>query len=131
MSKKQDKITLERILLDIGGKQTKVELDDPDFYNLFTRGYLIDSPSDTIISGEMCQCHKNSAFLWETAKRRYRIMTGYALSSSGIWHQHTWILDSNDTVIETTVKREKYYGYVLTPLEAETFLWIYKERSSQ
>ena len=130
MSRKQDKKTLQKILLDIGGKNARIEIDEPDFYNLFTRGLLIDRPSDIIIEGEMCQCHKNSVFLWETAKRRYRIMTGYALSAAGTWHQHSWVLDSDDSIIETTIKREKYFGYILSPLEAEAFLWTYKEETN-
>ena len=132
MSKREDKKTLEKILLDIGGEKALVLKDEPDFYNLISRGVLLDKPSDYIIKGEMCQCHKNSVFLWETNKRKYRIMTGYALSSTGLWHQHSWLIDKFNNIIETTVMREKYYGYVLTPLEAESFLWEYKdEKTSQ
>lgn len=130
MSKKEDRKTLEKILLEIGGEIAKIEKDEPDFYNLLSRGILIDKPSDFLIQGEMCQCHKNSVFLWESNKRKYKIMTGYALSSSGIWHQHSWLIDKFNNIIETTVKREKYYGYILTPLEAESFLWEYKDEKT-
>lgn len=127
MSRTQDTKTLQKILLDIGGKETIIYKDEPDFYNLFTRGVLIDRPSDKIIAGEMCQCHKNSAFLWEKNKKKYKLMTGYALSSTGIWHQHSWILE-NDKIIETTIKREKYFGYILDTFESEVFLYQYKEK---
>lgn len=127
MSKREDKKTLRHILLEIGGTEALIDKDEPDFYNLITRGILIDKPSDVLKQGEMCQCHKNSAFLWETNKRKYKIMTGYALSATGVWHQHSWIIDKFNNIIETTVKREKYYGYILSPLEAESFLWEYKK----
>lgn len=125
---KQDIKTLESILLDIGGKTAKIDKNEPDFYNLLTRGILLDKPSDIMKVGEMCQCHKNSVFLWEQNKRKYRIMTGYALSNSGIWHQHTWLIDKFDNIIETTVKREKYYGYIMDRLESECFLCEYKDK---
>ena len=121
---KAEKKALEQILLNIGGVQAKIPNDEPDFYCLLTRGYLIDKPTDIVELGEMCQCHKNSALLWSKNKKKYKIMTGYALSSSGTWHQHSWILHGDKT-IETTAKREKYYGYVMTTLEAEMFLAQY------
>ena len=121
---KADKKALEKILLNIGGNIAKIPNDEPDFYNLLSRGYLINKPSDIIELGEMCQCHKNSVLLWKDNKKKYKIMTGYALSSSGTWHQHSWLL-YGDKTIETTAKREKYYGYIMTPLEAEMFLAQY------
>ena len=74
----------------------------------------------------MCQCHKNSAFLWNSNRDKYKIMTGYALSSMGIWHQHSWILE-NDEIIETTVDREKYFGYELTYEESKLLFEQYQK----
>ena len=51
-------------------------------------------------------------------------MTGYALSESGIWHQHSWLMNK-DKIIETTVNRSKYFGYILSPLESEIFVSQY------
>ena len=121
-----DKIILEKILFDIGGNVAKIPDDEPDFYNLFTRGYLINKHADKLIKGEMCQCHKNSAFLWNSNRDKYKIMTGYALSSIGIWHQHSWILE-NDEIIETTVDREKYFGYELTFEESKLLFEQYQK----
>lgn len=119
---------LRDMLLKIGGKETFIEDDDPDFRNYFQRGVLLDRESDILLIGELCQCHKNSINLWSTNKNKYRMMTGYAMSSHGNWHQHSWLIDENDNIIETTAKREKYYGYILTESEAEDFLITYSSQ---
>ena len=125
MSQKQEVELLKQILLDIGGKEARVEDDEPDCYQLLTRGTLFNKPQDILYNGEMCQCHKNSVFLWEKNKREERLVTGYALSNIGVWHQHSWIL-YEDNIIETTLPREKYYGYILNEMESENFLLNYK-----
>lgn len=50
------------------------------------------------------------------------IMTGYALSDDGIWRAHSWGVDltTGDT-IETTDARWLYFGFRLSPDEAERF----------
>lgn len=48
-------------------------------------------------------------------------MTGWALTKNdGMWRQHTWGL-INGEIIETTTKRSKYFGVVLTNNESEKF----------
>lgn len=116
--------TLQKKLLSVSGIIAKVQKDDPDIDNLLTDGILLDKPNDILLSGEMCQCHKNSAYLWMNNKSKYKIMTGYALSESGIWHQHSWLMNK-DKIVETTVNRSKYFGYILSPLESEIFVSQY------
>ena len=118
---------LEKMLLAFGGNTAYIDNSDPDFDNYFLRGLFIDRPSDIIVQGEMCQCHKNSIMLWKTHKKKYKMMTGYALSEKGTWHQHSWLIDENNRIIETTEKRVKYFGYVLNSLESETFLITYTQ----
>ena len=83
--------------------------------------------------GEPSQCHTNSAMLWEANKSRtlegpYReelaLATGYAMSEDGLWRQHSWCVlrtPARVKVVETTVPRVAYYGFVMTHAEAERF----------
>jgi hypothetical protein len=67
------------------------------------------------------QCHSNTAELWDLNKDRgFKIMTGWALSGDKQWRQHSWGVHKGK-VIETTVKRKAYYGYVLNHRESEDF----------
>ena len=87
----------------------------------------------SIIQGETSQCHTNSAMLWEANKSRtlegpYReelaLATGYAMSEDGLWRQHSWCVlrtPARVKVVETTVPRVAYYGFVMTHAEAERF----------
>src|SRR5439155_23927359 len=61
------------------------------------------------------QCHVNSVKLWLSEEGRYTIATGYGLSDN-IWLRHTWLLQRHDRggLVETTVKRVKYFGITLT-----------------
>lgn len=83
--------------------------------------------------GEPSQCHTNSAMLWEANKSRtlegpYReelaLATGYAMSEDGLWRQHSWCVlrtPARVKVVETTVPKVAYYGFVMTHAEAERF----------
>jgi hypothetical protein len=51
-----------------------------------------------------------------------RIVTGYALSSDGLWRQHSWAMAGDGGVVETTEERLLYFGYELTAAEAEIFI---------
>jgi hypothetical protein len=66
-------------------------------------------------------CHGNCCELWVENVGRYRIATGWALSTDGIWRQHTWLL-SGKRIIETTEPRIMYYGIELSDREALRFL---------
>lgn len=41
------------------------------------------------------------------------IGTGYALSDDGLWRQHSWGLEADGVVVETTFERRSYVGIVL------------------
>jgi len=82
--------------------------------------------------GAQSKCHMNSALCWEANKANSLIATGFALSSDGIWREHTWVVvarrpgakPSNPKAwwtVETTTPRTRYFGYILTPEECEVF----------
>ena len=48
------------------------------------------------------------------------MVRGWALRlDDGIWFQHSWIFDNKkEIIIETTMRRKLYYGFILTDVEA-------------
>ena len=66
------------------------------------------------------QCHSNSVALYDTYDD-LSIATGWALSEDGCWRQHTWCVDDNGMVIETTVPRLEYYGFILEGEKLDEF----------
>lgn len=112
---------LKDILLDIGGWAALVPRIEPDLDKLLERGRRFPGRSTTM-RGEPSRCHSNSAFCWDENRELCSICTGYALSRDGMWRQHSWVYTNSGRVVETTLKRVQYFGYVMTPAECELFL---------
>jgi hypothetical protein len=92
---------------------------------LLRRG-VVYSGLSRMMPGEPSRCHANAAACYIANRDRCSIATGYALSSDGIWRQHSWIVQPGmgrrQRVFETTTKRVRYYGVTLTADEAEAFV---------
>lgn len=115
---------LEQKLL-AGGGTRMVYRDEPDLKLLLSRGEPFDEPAE-LVYGKSGQCHLNVAQLWNEQKEILTIVTGYALSEDGLWGQHSWLIRKNPTsgqcrLVETTIKRVKYFGVLLTEAEAAVF----------
>jgi len=113
---------LKEILLDIGGWAACVPRIEPDIEKIMTRGRRFPGKS-IMMKGEPSQCHSNSAFCWDANREACSICTGYALTRDGMWRQHSWILTRDGLVVETTMKRVQYFGYIMTEDECEQFLF--------
>jgi len=124
---------LRDLILSCGGDAVLLPVVEDDLDKLLDRGLIYD-PIDfevKLILGEPCQCHRNSANLWEANSdfpNRVLIVTGYGLTrdSDGIelWRQHTWCFDTLESkIIETTELRKLYFGVELTKEESEKFVW--------
>jgi hypothetical protein len=51
---------------------------------------------------------------------------GFGLTDSDqIWRGHTWLLDNKNNLIETTVIRAKYFGFVLSEELSQAFCEAY------
>ncbi len=82
----------------------------------------------SLIEPVRSQCHRNSSALWLTDTKRYRLVTGYSMTwdedGLGVWRQHTWVFDTKTKrILETTEKRDIYFGYELSWDEAQAFAW--------
>lgn len=93
---------------------------DPLLDDLLGRGALFDA---TISRRKMAvsKRHENVVELWR-CNDITGIATGYALfDEDGLWREHTWGVQDDGTLVETTVMFEGYFGYELTPTESEQF----------
>lgn len=124
-------LPLERLLLnraqDYGQKAERMVYrgEEWDLEQLLARGQVFSGPV-AMREGEPGQAHSNAAQLWADHREQFSLVTGYGLSEDGLWRQHSWILRTNPRpheplLIETTVARVLYFGYVLTQEEAERF----------
>ena len=113
---------LKKILLGIGGWAVCIPKIESDLDKLLKRGRSFPGKSK-MMRGEPCQCHSNSAFCWDENRELCRICTGYALSSDGMWRQHSWCYTNNGVVVETTEKRVQYFGFIMDEDECEQFLF--------
>ncbi len=69
----------------------------------------IDFPIPAMpVPGADNQCHGNVAALWARGEAP-AIGTGYALSPDELWRQHSWALDADGTVLETTSSERLAY----------------------
>lgn len=110
---------LESKLLAVGGNSVCYQ-SEPHLSEIVERGIQFGGKSRTF-RGERSRCHGNVARLWNQFKDEgFEIVTGYALTEDGMWRQHSWGRMDGFT-IETTVKRKKYFGVILTKDEAANF----------
>lgn len=107
---------LRKKLLDFAGEAVCLPPVDEDINNILNYGQFWVGNNIKLMLGEPCHCHSNSANLWEQNKDATRICTGYALSDDGMWRQHSWLIwhkARSNQIVETTVKRIAYYGFVM------------------
>jgi hypothetical protein len=110
-------------IVAFGGEEVCMPYGEPEVEELLSRGQLWGATNRMEI-GTMSQCHRNSAKIWAKHQDKYFIATGYALSEDGLWRGHTWCVKRTTrgiSIVETTVRRLLYFGYVLTLEESVEF----------
>jgi hypothetical protein len=108
-------------LLAIRGTRVAVQAADTWSSPLILHGGKLLSFTDIILKkGQRNRCHDNSAALWKKKPQSYLLVTGWALKQD-VWRRHTWLLDKQGRVVETTVPQELYFGVILTDEEAQAF----------
>ena len=115
---------LRQKLLDFAGEAVCFPGYEEDLDNILNYGQFWIGNNIKLMRGEPSQCHANSCNLWEQNKDITRICTGYALSEDGMWRQHSWIIwhkARSNQIIETTVPRILYFGFVMTTEMCEEF----------
>jgi hypothetical protein len=64
------------------------------------------------VQADAGECHGNVAALWIDGAIA-SIGPGYALSDDQLWRQHSWGVDAEGALVETTDERLSYVGIVL------------------
>lgn len=112
---------LRKKLLNIGGDEV-VPNREEQADEFIQNGSVINFESIMLVNGRSSQCHSNSCLLYQQNEEITHIGTGWALSEDGLWRQHSWAMKNKNTLVETTLKREVYYGLLLTGEEADEFI---------
>jgi len=116
-------IKLKHVLLQYGGDAV-VPVYVENLNKILNHGQLFNSKKVKIVRGTLCQCHSNSIKLYRIIN--CNIATGWALSSDDkLWRRHSWCVDTKETILETTIRREMYYGYLLDESEVDEFVLNY------
>lgn len=109
------------------------EENEKNIRDLLERGRYFNDKDNKIILDEMDEraCHSNSAEKWKKyidemgdgEKIKMFICTGYYKTGDDyVWRQHTWLVNDENRVYETTVPAKIYYGYILTTIECIFFV---------
>jgi hypothetical protein len=97
---------------------------DEDLPNYQERGKVFTPKRVSLMRGAPNGCHANAAANWSSNPGQHKIATGYALTKDDqMWRQHSFNVGPDNRIIETTVIRQLYFGYVLTDTEAIKFLF--------
>ena len=115
---------LREKLLSFGGESVCLPAYEEDIANILKYGQLWIGNNIKFMKGRPSQCHANSCELWENNKDISRICTGYALSEDGMWRQHSWLVwhkSRSNQIVETTVPRVLYFGFVMNEEMCEEF----------
>ena len=118
------KTPLAKRLLSFGGEGVCIPVIEEDEKAILERGQLFSIRGLIMKRGRPNGCHANSSGLWLARHRLLVLCTGYSLSDDGCWRQHSWCVMPRQracNVIETTTRRILYYGFAMTPEEADDF----------
>jgi hypothetical protein len=108
-------------LLNLNGTHLVAPTEpDPDVDGLLVSGSVMEG---AVHFEEMAEnsCHWNVAALWlQRREDLVAVATGYALSTDGLWRQHSWGMRRN-AIFETTAVRTCYFGLLMEGADADAF----------
>lgn len=102
-------------LLSHAGEEVLLRVTPEEIDRLLAHGEFHPAKGASLRRMQANACHFNAAKLFLTG-RAAKVVSGFALSE-GLWRSHTWVLNSHDRIVETTERREVYFGTVLGPRE--------------
>ena len=115
---------LKKKLLAFAGESVCLPAYEEDLDNMLLYGQFWIGNNIKMMRGLPSQCHYNAGRCYEANKDKVRICTGYALSPDGMWRQHSflvWMKERSNQIVETTVPRIAYFGFVMTKEQSNTF----------
>lgn len=108
-------VKLRSKLLAHAGEEVLFRVTPEEIDRLLARGEFSPGKGAGLHRMQANGCHFNAAKLFLTSQAA-KVVSGFALSE-GLWRSHTWVLNSQGRIIETTEPREVYFGVVLEPKE--------------
>jgi len=109
---------LRALLLSMGGELVVDwnlgETAEPVTSAIMTLGMLWPTIGRKTMPGDRNNCHESAKKHEQRYPRRYRAITGFALSTDGLWRQHSWTFDFKDGRIADTIHgsaNRMYFGY--------------------
>lgn len=112
-------------LLSFGGWESCIMAFDRDMDRVIGAGVLLDGAQARRYRGQPSRCHDNSAYFCLDYPNCRATMSGYALSEDGVWRGHSWGVEKlarGTRLVETTVPRLAYFGFVRTIKETNELL---------
>lgn len=104
-------VKLRNHLLSIDGKEVSPKIDSYAYQQL-EHGTLMD-PDETVVEQLLMTSHLNSIGLFLRDDANTEIGTGWVLDSDELWRRHSWVM-RDETLVETTVPQQKYYGIYIS-----------------
>jgi hypothetical protein len=107
-------------LIGMGGRYCNIPFDSLN-KRIFDEGTVyINQVKEFPMDAQ--QCHKNA---WQLhTEKGYSLHSGYVLGTDDNWYRHSWVIDRDNFIIETTYPKEtvNYFGISLTELNFLEFL---------
>ena len=119
---------LRRRLLSLGGVELVTPPNTDEYVVFFNESGRIKGGPIKCIPMSSSEAQNNIVTIWNA--RMYNVFSlvgigiGYALSDDGLWRQHFWGVRRRG-ILETTTKREKYFGCTLRAGGAFAFAYLY------
>jgi len=117
-------LTIATELLRRGGDKVVLYRKEKHVENLsyVLTGTLMTDKKIKIRKGDPNRCHHNVSHLWMLHPKKYRMVSGFAMDgTSNMWIAHSWLLDKNSCIIETTFRFALYFGAVMDGKMAAEF----------
>lgn len=99
---------LRRKLLRLGGVDVDF-IEDPYLQVIADTGTPFADIEVRITRGRPNECHRNAALFWLKG-RCTAIAVGYYLGPDEVWHQHSWGVMGDCTILDTHSGGRGYFG---------------------
>ena len=99
-----------------------------EYLRIFKRAKSIDLPCKILKQAKLRECHAR-AVLGKLLNPSWKLVIGFALIDDGDieWVFHSFLINDNDEIIEPTpLKRDKYWGSILTEKQTANMIKRYK-----
>jgi hypothetical protein len=95
-------------------------IGDPYLQAIADAGALSSDGKITLKRGRPNECHRNAAIFWLKGLCA-AIAIGSYLGPDDVWHQHSWGVMADGTILDTHAEGRLYFGIGVVSIEAVKF----------